>query len=74
MRWEDFRVSENVDDRRGGGGIGLPGGAGGLGIGTMIFICLVWWVLGIDSRILIGRPEMINRGWRGVTSPRWPPG
>ena len=32
MRWQDFRSSENVEDRRGGsggGGMGLPGGAGG---------------------------------------------
>jgi predicted metalloprotease len=29
MRWDDFRASENVENRRGMG----MGGAGGLGIG-----------------------------------------
>jgi uncharacterized protein len=60
MRWEDFRASENVEDRRGGGGIGLPGGAGGLGIGTMIILGLLGWVLGIDPRILIGGLEVVQ--------------
>jgi predicted metalloprotease len=65
MRWQDFRSSENVEDRRGGGGgggMGLPGGAGGLGIGTMIILGLVGWALGIDPRILIGGAEMIGAG------------
>jgi hypothetical protein len=34
MRWEDYRQSENLEDRRGGGGgefAGLPGGRGGIG-------------------------------------------
>ena len=46
MRYDDFRRSDNVDDRRddsgggggGGGGFGLPMGGGGLGIGTMIVL------------------------------------
>ena len=32
MQWEDYRQSENVEDRRGSGGgdfAGLPGGRGG---------------------------------------------
>src|SRR3954463_3117147 len=67
MRWEDFRASENVEDRRGGGGIGLPGGAGGLGIGTLIILGLIGWVLGIDPRILIGGAEMVTRGGGAIT-------
>ena len=39
MRWDDFRRSDNVEDRRGesgggGGGFGMPVGRGGLGIGV----------------------------------------
>jgi len=70
MRWEDFRTSENVEDRRGqgggGGGFGIPmGGGGGLGIGTVIVLGLVGWALGIDPRILIGGAEMVTRGGSG---------
>jgi predicted metalloprotease len=71
MRWDDFRRSDNVDDRRGddggggfgggGGGFGIPmGGGGGLGIGTIIVLGLVGWALGIDPRILIGGAEILN--------------
>ena len=59
MRWEDFRTSSNVEDRR---GMGVPGGAGGLGIGTILILGIVGWALGIDPRILIGGAEMLNRG------------
>ncbi|MGA0598940.1 KPN_02809 family neutral zinc metallopeptidase [Enterovirga sp. CN4-39] len=68
MRWEDFRTSDYVEDRRGqgggGGGFGIPigRGGGGLGIGTVIVLGLVGWALGIDPRILIGGAEMMTRG------------
>lgn len=60
MRWEDFRTSSNVEDRR-----GIPGGAGGLGIGTIVILGLIGWALGIDPRILIGGAEMFNGGGSG---------
>lgn len=70
MRWEDFRPSDYVEDRRGdsggggGGGFGIPipGGRGGLGIGTMIVIGLIAWALGIDPRILIQGAEIFTGG------------
>src|SRR5688500_7722956 len=66
MRWEDFRVSENIDDRRGGGGggggIGIPTCRCGLGMGTIIILGLVGWALGIDPRILISGAEMMSCG------------
>lgn len=68
MRWEDFRRSQNVEDRRGqpgGGGMRGPtrmGGRGGLGIGTIIVLGLIGWALGIDPRILIGGAEMVTGG------------
>ena len=70
MRWEDFRGSENVEDRRGeggggGGGFGFPGGgAGGLGIGTIVVLLLISWVTGINPAILIGGAEQIGGGGR----------
>ena len=48
MRWDDFRRSSNVEDERGASG-GVPGGAGGLGIGTVIIIGLISWYFGIDA-------------------------
>ncbi|MBM1172638.1 KPN_02809 family neutral zinc metallopeptidase [Microvirga arabica] len=61
MRWQDFRTSSNVEDRR---GMGMAGG-GGLGIGAMVILGLVGWALGIDPRILIGGAEMIAGGGSG---------
>ncbi|MFH6783330.1 MULTISPECIES: KPN_02809 family neutral zinc metallopeptidase [Methylobacterium] len=66
MRWEDFRTSDNVEDRRGegggGGGFGFPGGgAGGLGIGAIVILCIIGWVTGINPSILIGGAEQMTR-------------
>jgi hypothetical protein len=63
MRWDDFRRSDNVEDARGGGGgFHVPGGRGGLGIGTIVVLGLIGYALGIDPRLLIGGAEMISRG------------
>jgi len=75
MRWDDFRRSDNVDDRRDGGGdlgddgfggrgggFRMPGGRGGLGIGTIVVLGLVGWALGIDPRLLIEGASMIQGG------------
>ncbi len=59
MRWDDLRVSENVEDRRGMGG-GFPGGGGGLGVGAMVVLGLIGWALGIDPRLLIGGAEVVQ--------------
>ncbi|MDB5542931.1 MAG: hypothetical protein JWO64_80 [Hyphomicrobiales bacterium] len=69
MRWEDFRQSGNIEDRRGddsggGGGGGLSFGGGGLGIGTMIVLGIIGYALGIDPRILISGAEMATQGSR----------
>lgn len=68
MRWQDFGSSQNVEDRRGegGGGGGFPGGgAGGLGIGTIIILCIIGWVTGINPAVLIGGAEQILGGGGG---------
>src|ERR1700678_2908000 len=72
MRYDDFRRSDDIDDRRddsggggggGGGGLGLPiGGGGGLGIGTLIVLGLVGYAFGIDPRILIGGAQILTGG------------
>jgi len=59
MEWQQFGRSENIEDRR--GQTALPGGRGGLGIGTVLVLGLIGWALGIDPRLLIGGAEMVNR-------------
>ncbi len=67
MKWEDYRSSDNVEDRRGsdgggfGGGMGfpIPFGGGGMGIGTIIIVGLLAWALGIDPRIVVGNLDQI---------------
>jgi uncharacterized protein len=61
MRWDEFRRSENVEDARGGGFTGrVPGGARGIGIGTLIILALIGWALGIDPAVLIGTLQNLN--------------
>ena len=40
---------------------GFPGGRGGLGIGTIIVLEIIGWLLGIDPRILIGGADVVSK-------------
>jgi predicted metalloprotease len=67
MRWDDFRESDNIEDRRGDGplagpGFPLPTGTGGLGIGTIIILGLLAWAVGIDPRVILSGIEMTQGG------------
>jgi predicted metalloprotease len=68
MRWEDYRQSDNFEDRRGGsegggGGFRVPmGGGGRLGLGGLIIVGILALVFGVDPRILIGGMEMMGGG------------
>src|SRR5687768_13966413 len=76
MRWDDFRRSDNVEDVRsggGGGGFHIPGGSGGLGIGTIVVLGLIGYALGIDPRLLIGGAEMLSGGNQRVEQRQAPP-
>jgi predicted metalloprotease len=69
MRWEGHRESSNIEDRRedggfggddggpggysGGGFGGLPINLGGGGIGTIVIMLIVAWVLGINPLTLL---------------------
>lgn len=69
MRWDGFRRSGNVEDRR--GGMRLPGGGGGrggLGLGAIVILGLVGWALGIDPRLLIGGAEMLTGSGSGYVA------
>ena len=65
MRWEDFRRSDNIEDRRGdpdfggGGGRGV-GGKSGLGLGAVVVLGLIGWAFGINPALLIGGAQMVN--------------
>ena len=61
MRLDELPQSERIEDRRGRPS-GLPGGRGGLGIGTIVVLGLIGWALGIDPRLLIGGAEMLSGG------------
>jgi uncharacterized protein len=62
MRWDDFRRSSNVEDERGASSGGMPGGASGLGIGTIIILGLIGWALGIDPSVLINGAQILSGG------------
>ena len=73
MRLGRERPSQNIEDRRGmGGGFGFPGGGmrvpiggrGGLGIGGIIVLLLIWLVFGINPL------DLLSGG--GVQIPRQP--
>jgi len=57
MEWENTPLSDNVEDRRGGGGFG---GTGGLGLGTILVLTAIGYFTGIDPRMLIGGAEVVS--------------
>ncbi len=66
MRTDDFRPSDNVEDDREAsasrGGFGMPGGAGGLGVGTIVILGLIGWYFGIDPSVLINGAQILTGG------------
>ena len=59
MRIDDLPQSDRIEDRRGRLS-GVPGGRGGLGIGTIVILGLIGWAFGIDPRVLIQGAENIS--------------
>jgi uncharacterized protein len=64
MRTDDFRPSDNVEDDRAASASrgGMAGGAGGLGIGTVIIIGLISWYFGIDPSALLNGAQILTGG------------
>ena len=64
MRTDDFRPSDNVEDDREASASrgGMPGGTGGLGIGTIIIIGLISWYFGIDPSVLLNGAQILTGG------------
>lgn len=76
MRWSDFRRSDNIEDRRGqGGGFSIgPGGGfpvrgGHLGIGSILLILLIGWLLGVNPLALIGVNEVFDENGQYQEAP-----
>jgi uncharacterized protein len=78
MQYDDLPESSNIEDRRGegptgGGGFGgIPGGAGGLSIGTILVLGVIGWALGIDPRLLIGGAEILTQEQPRMSEPSRP--
>lgn len=55
MKWEGNEQSDNVEDRRdGGGGGGFPIGGRSVGIGTVAVALIAGWVFGINPLTVLG--------------------
>ncbi len=60
MKWEGQRESENVEDRRdggggfGGGGGGFRVGGGSVGLGTVAIALVAGWIFGINPLTVLG--------------------
>jgi len=75
MRTDDFRPSNNVEDDREASASrgGMPGGAGGLGIGTVIIIGLISWYFGIDPSVLLNGAQILTGGGTSQQTGQAPP-
>jgi len=70
MRYDDFRRSDNIEDRRdedgSGGGPNFPMGGGGggsrIGLGVIVVALLGSYFFGIDPRVIIGGAEILQGG------------
>ncbi|MCK0195957.1 zinc metallopeptidase [Ancylobacter sp. 6x-1] len=76
MRWDDFRRSDNVEDRRGAGFGGGGGGGfrgGGLGIGGLIVVGLIAWATGINPAVLLSGADILFGDKGGQSEQSAPP-
>jgi uncharacterized protein len=75
MRTDDFRPSDNVEDDRAASASrgGIAGGAGGLGIGTVIIIGLISWYFGIDPSVLLNGAQILTGGTPSQQTSEAPP-
>ncbi len=68
MRIDDYRDSDNVEDRRGGGF-----GAGGLGIGSVVLALVISYFTGINPLTLLGIMEQTPLAQHSAPAAHKPP-
>ena len=71
MRIDDYRDSDNVEDRRGDGGGGI--GRGGVGIGGIILALVVSYFTGINPMTLLGYMEQTPLAQHSAPAAHKPP-
>ncbi|WP_295003288.1 neutral zinc metallopeptidase [uncultured Dechloromonas sp.] len=69
MRMDDYRESDNIEDRRGGGGVGV----GGVGIGGIVLALVVSYFTGINPMTLLGIIEQTPIAHQQATVAHKPP-
>ena len=69
MRMDDYRDSDNVEDRRGGGGIGR----GGVGLGGIVLALVVSYFTGINPMTLLGFMEQTPLAQHSAPTTHKPP-
>lgn len=69
MKWEGHRQSDNVEDRRSGGGGAPIFGGRNIGIGTIVIALIGGWVLGVNPLTLLG---MLSGGSAPVVQQQTP--
>jgi uncharacterized protein len=69
MRLDQLPRSDRVEDKREEGPARMSARRGGLGLGTILVLCLVGWAFGINPMYLIGGAEVVsNLGGGGPQS------
>ena len=71
MRMDDYRESDNVEDRRGSGGGGI--GRGGVGIGGVVLALVISYFTGINPMTLLGIVEQTPLGRQEAPAAHKPP-
>ena len=67
MKWDGNRTSDNVEDRRSGGGGRPVFGGRGIGVGTIVIALLGGWIFGINPLTILGllsggQPAQVQQG------------
>lgn len=74
MRWEGNRESDNVEDRRdGGGGFGIGLGGGSLGIGTVVIAVVASLLFGVNPLSILSMLSGGSQQTAQVQSPQHAP-